>query len=61
VISAPPLVYLAVGGVLCVVAVLLYARSPALSTSDRQLLAAVLHGREGRLFEWLGILPRAAR
>ena len=59
VLAAPPLAHLIIGALVCGLAALLYARSPALSASDRQLLAAILHGREARLLEWLGIFRRA--
>jgi O-antigen/teichoic acid export membrane protein len=59
VLAAPPLVHLVVGGLICVLAAGLYARSPALSASDRQLLATILHGREARVLEWLGIIPKS--
>jgi O-antigen/teichoic acid export membrane protein len=58
VLAGPPLAYLAIGALVCGLAGFLYVRSPALSVSDRQILASVLHGREARLFEWLGIFRR---
>ncbi|HVW69513.1 MAG TPA: oligosaccharide flippase family protein [Steroidobacteraceae bacterium] len=51
---------LAVGVVLCGLGVLVYLRSPAISQSDRQILANVLHGREARMLRWLGLTPRTA-
>ena len=59
VLAAPPLVHLIIGALVCGLATFLYARSPALAPSDRQILASVLHGREARVLEWLGILRKA--
>ena len=53
---APPIVALASGLVICAAAALLYVRSPALSKSDRALLAQLFHGREARLLKRLGVL-----
>ena len=53
-----PWVHLAVGALLCGAATILYARSPALATSDREILASVFHGREASLLRWLGITAR---
>ncbi len=58
-LPTPPVVHLLVGAILCGVAAVLFARGPALSPSDRQILASVLHGREARVLEWLGILRKA--
>lgn len=46
------------GGVLCAIAALVYIRTPALSASDRTLLASLLHGREAVLLRRVGLLPR---
>jgi hypothetical protein len=54
-----PWVHLAIGAVLCGAATILYARSPALATSDREILASVFHGREASILRLLGILPPA--
>jgi O-antigen/teichoic acid export membrane protein len=56
-IELPPIVDVVIGGVLCGVGVLVYVRTPAISRSDREILANVLHGREGRLLRWLGVSP----
>jgi len=53
-----PLAALACGLIICLAAMLAYVRSPALSRSDRELLAQLFHGREARLLQSLGILPR---
>jgi O-antigen/teichoic acid export membrane protein len=53
-----PWVHLAVGAVLCGAATILYARSPALASSDREILASVFHGREASILKWLGISAR---
>jgi O-antigen/teichoic acid export membrane protein len=58
IMKAGPLVSLIVGAGVCAVATLIYVRSPALADSDRQILGSVLHGREGALLRWIGILPR---
>ncbi len=55
-IAAPPLVAMACGVVVCGLAALIYVRTPALSHSDRELLAQVFHGREARLLHRLGVL-----
>jgi O-antigen/teichoic acid export membrane protein len=54
--GAPPIAALASGLVICALATLLYVRSPALSKSDRSLLAQLFHGREARLLQRLGVL-----
>jgi len=54
--SAPPMVAMASGLVICAIAALVYVRSPALSKSDRALLAQLFHGREARLLQRLGVL-----
>jgi O-antigen/teichoic acid export membrane protein len=58
VLVLPTLAHLALGALLCGAAAIMYARSPALSASDRQLLAGVFHGREARLLERLGIVRK---
>lgn len=60
VLHLPAVGNLAVGVVLCGLGVLLYLRSPAISQSDREILANILHGREARMLRWLGLTPRAA-
>jgi O-antigen/teichoic acid export membrane protein len=57
-LSGSPLAGMACGLVICAAALLAYVRSPALSRSDRELLAQLFHGREARLLHTLGILPR---
>jgi len=59
--QAPPLVAMGCGVVVCVFAALLYIRSPALSSSDRELLGQLFHGREGRMLEKLGVLKQSGR
>jgi len=58
VINVPPIVQMALGIVVCGLAWLFYVRSPALSQSDREILAGVLHGREARILRWLGVFPQ---
>jgi O-antigen/teichoic acid export membrane protein len=57
-IAAPPVVTLACGLAVCALAALGYVRSPALSRSDRSILAQLFHGREAWLLQRLGVLPR---
>lgn len=54
----PVIVHLAIGLLLCGLGLLLFLRSPAISQSDREILANVLHGREARVLRLLGLLPR---
>ena len=56
----PAVAQLGIGAVLCGVAALFYIRTPALSPSDRNILASVFHGREARLLQWLGIRRTAS-
>lgn len=58
--QAPPLVDLACGALVCGAAALAYLRTPALSHSDREILAGIFRGRETRVLGWLGVLPRPA-
>ena len=57
--SASPIVNVAIGAVLCGIGMLVYVRSPAIGASDRLILATVLHGRESKLLQLLGLIPRA--
>lgn len=52
----PPLIELIAGAIIFGVAALLSLRGPTLSVSDREILAAVLSGREARLLKFLGVL-----
>jgi hypothetical protein len=56
----PAAAQLVAGALICGVAALLYVRTRALSSSDRDILASVFHGREARLLEWIGIRRNAA-
>jgi O-antigen/teichoic acid export membrane protein len=56
----PTIVQMLIGAVLCTVSSFLYVRSPAMAASDRRLLSQVLHGRESRLLQWLGIVGPVA-
>lgn len=58
-VPAPPLVSISVGMVVCAIAELVYLRSPALSTSDRQILGNIMNGKEARILRLLGILAPA--
>jgi O-antigen/teichoic acid export membrane protein len=61
VMAAPPLVAMGCGVAVCALAGLLYVRSPALSRSDRELLAQLFHGREARMLQRLGLLKQPGR
>jgi hypothetical protein len=58
-VAVPPALHLAVGTILCGLGAVLYARSPVLSLSDREILASVFHGREARVLAWLGVTRTA--
>ncbi|HEX4052486.1 MAG TPA: lipopolysaccharide biosynthesis protein [Steroidobacteraceae bacterium] len=55
----PPAAHLAIGVCVCALGVLAFLRSAGISESDRQILASVMHGREGRALHWLGLMPSA--
>jgi O-antigen/teichoic acid export membrane protein len=55
--TGSPLANLVAGAVVCGVAGLVYVRGPAFTHTDREILAAVLHGRERRILGWLGLVP----
>ncbi len=55
-LSAPRIVQLLLGALVCAVAVPLYARSPAIARSDREILGSLFKGRESRPLQWLGLL-----
>lgn len=58
----PPIVHLGFGVVVCGIAALIHLRGPALSQSDRKILASVMGGKEATLLRRLGIfLPADAR
>jgi O-antigen/teichoic acid export membrane protein len=59
-LRAPAVVHLVTGSVICAGAFLVYARSPAISNSDREILGSVLHGRESVVLRWLGLAPTVA-
>jgi O-antigen/teichoic acid export membrane protein len=54
-LHAPDIVQLCLGALICAIALLLYVRSAAVSTSDRGILSGVLHGRESAILGWLGL------
>lgn len=54
-LEVPALVQLVIGVVICGAAALLYLRTPAISATDRQLLASVLGGREAGILRRLGL------
>ena len=58
-LPVPPPVQLLVGLVLVAGAMLLHLRGPAVSASDRRILASVMHGRETALLGRLGLMPAA--
>jgi hypothetical protein len=49
------LVQLIIGAVICGAAALLYLRTPAISATDRSLLAAVLGKREAGMLRRIGL------
>jgi O-antigen/teichoic acid export membrane protein len=55
-----PVVQLVIGAVVCMIGTLAYLRSAAMAQSDREIIAAVLHGRESRILRWVGLAPQAA-
>jgi O-antigen/teichoic acid export membrane protein len=59
VLHIPSVLHMIIGAALCGFGVLAYLRSPAFCQSDREILGGVLHGREGRLLHWLGIVSTA--
>jgi len=52
-----PILNLISGAIICGFAAMIYIRGPALTRSDREILAGVLHGRESRILGWLGLVP----
>src|SRR5262249_514727 len=55
-VPAPAILQLGIGAMLCTGALLIYVRTPAISASDRGILASLFHGREARALERLGVL-----
>ncbi len=58
-VPLPVMVHLGIGVAVCGVGVLAFLRGPGISRSDREILAHIMHGREGRVLRWLGLSPRA--
>lgn len=56
-VPAPPIVQLVLGAGACGCALLLHLRSPAICSSDREMIGSLLHGKEARALRWLGLLP----
>jgi len=54
-LHVPALAQLILGAVLCLATGYLHLRSPALSSSDREILGSLLRGRQARLLRWLGL------
>jgi O-antigen/teichoic acid export membrane protein len=54
-LDVPALVQLIIGAAICAAAALLYLRTPAISATDRALLASVLGGRESGILRRLGL------
>jgi O-antigen/teichoic acid export membrane protein len=59
VFDAPLIVHMVLGIFVCGIAWLFFVRSPAVSQSDREILAGVFHGREAQALRWLGLMPQA--
>jgi O-antigen/teichoic acid export membrane protein len=57
-VTLSPTINMLCGLVIFVIAALVYIRSAAIAKSDREILANVLHGHEGRVLRWIGMLPR---
>jgi O-antigen/teichoic acid export membrane protein len=53
----PPLFRVVVGGVVFIVASLIYVRSPALCASDREILRTITPGKAARIMQRVGFLP----
>jgi O-antigen/teichoic acid export membrane protein len=58
-LDAPAMIDLGLGVVVFGAAGLVFLRSPAISPSDRAILAAVTGGRAHQILRYLGLLPRA--
>lgn len=56
-VDVPVLVQLLMGAVVFCMAGMLYVRSSALSSSDRQILATVMKGKGERALRYVGLLP----
>jgi O-antigen/teichoic acid export membrane protein len=54
----PAIAQVALGLLVCTGGVLLFLRSGAISQSDREIMANLMHGRESRLLHRLGLAPR---
>lgn len=54
--AMPAIVEMVCGIAVCGAGILVYLRSPAVCDSDRAILRTVLHGREGKILRWIGIL-----
>lgn len=57
-IAVPAGAHLLLGAFICALAALIYVRTPALGSSDREIMASVLHGKEAKLIRLLGLFPR---
>lgn len=59
-VHVPPVVHLALGGLICAAGSLIYLRSPAICASDRAIFASVFRGKESRILRQLGLLAPVA-
>jgi len=59
-VSAPAVLQLVFGALICGAGVLIYVRTPAIAPADRQMLAAVFHGAEARMLRLLGLIKGGA-
>ncbi len=57
----PDVGQLLIGVVICGLAALVYVHSPAISPSDRRILASIFKGREARILQMLGLTTPADR
>ena len=55
ILDVPAFVQLAIGVAICAATLLLYIRTPAISSTDRALMASVLGGREAGILRRLGL------
>jgi O-antigen/teichoic acid export membrane protein len=56
VVPAPAIIQLLFGALICGAGILTYVRTPALASTDRQMLAKVFHGKEARILQFLGLI-----
>jgi O-antigen/teichoic acid export membrane protein len=55
-VPAPAILQLFFGALICSSGVLIYVRTPAMASTDRQMLASVFHGKEARILRFFGLI-----